>query len=391
VLRDFLTARAVPGAARAVACVMGDLDMLRPVAMAGIPAAVVAGPDDPVRFSRLARAVIDRHDAWTEQERQVEALMAFARRLPVPPVLFYARDADLLLVSRHRAALADGFRFVIADADLIDAVVDKARFRRLAERLRLPVPLSRHVRPAREPPHDLGLRFPLLVKPLTRHGELWGPVAGAAKAVRVESGEELAVLWSKLADADLEVLVQELVAGPERRIESYHAYVDAGGEVAGEFTGRKLRTLPAAFGHSTALTTTDASDVAEQGRDVVRALELRGVVKIDFKRAPSGELRLLEVNPRFSLWHHLGAVAGVNLPAIVYADLTGTRRPPRCRARPGVTWRIPMADRRAARAEGVPLRRWLRWAAGSSVFSHVAWDDPMPVIRGKVLPRLARR
>jgi hypothetical protein len=56
-----------------------------------------------------------------------------------------------------------------------------------------------------------------------------------------------------------------------------------------------------------------------------------------------------------------------------------------------VTWRIPMADRRAARAEGVPLRRWLRWAAGSSVFSHVAWDDPMPVIRGKVLPRLARR
>ena len=42
-------------------------------------------------------------------------------------------------------------------------------------------------------------------------------------------------------------------------------------------------------------------------------LGLKGLVKLDFKRADDETLHLLEVNPRFSLWHHLGAVAGVNL------------------------------------------------------------------------------
>ena len=45
------------------------------------------------------------------------------------------------------------------------------------------------------------------------------------------------------------------------------------------------------------------------------ALGLRGVAKLDFKRTAAGELVLLEVNPRFNLWHLPGAVAGVNLPA----------------------------------------------------------------------------
>jgi predicted ATP-grasp superfamily ATP-dependent carboligase len=44
----------------------------------------------------------------------------------------------------------------------------------------------------------------------------------------------------------------------------------------------------------------------------------------------------LEINPRFTLWHHAGAVAGVNIPALVYADLTGTPRPATARAKAGV-------------------------------------------------------
>src|SRR5215470_19812901 len=52
----------------------------------------------------------------------------------------------------------------------------------------------------------------------------------------------------------------------------------------------------------------------ERDEDLVDALEwLTGVAKPDFKRAPDGRLLLLEINPRFNLWHHLGAVAGVNL------------------------------------------------------------------------------
>jgi ATP-grasp in the biosynthetic pathway with Ter operon len=68
---------------------------------------------------------------------------------------------------------------------------------------------------------------------------------------------------------------------------------------------------------------TDAGDVRRTGREVVERLALTGVAKLDFKRDLQGNLRLLEINPRFNLWHHRGAIVGVNIPALVYADLTG--------------------------------------------------------------------
>jgi len=374
-----------------VACVLGDIDLVRPLGLAGIPCAVVARGYEPPWWSRFAVARLERFDAWQEQDAQVVELLRFAAGRAEPPVVFYGGDPELLLVHRHRERLAGAFRFVVPDAELVDDVLDKARFAALAERLDLPVPRARRLRPRHEPPPVLELAFPLLVKPITRHNDVWRPVAGEAKALRVDDAAGLRDLWDRLAAGDLEVLAQELVPGPETRVESYHVYVDAAGEVAGEFCGRKIRTLPAEFGHSTALTSVHAPDVAALGRELVARIGLRGLAKLDFKRTPAGDLRLLEVNPRFSLWHHLGALAGVNLPAIVFADLTGRPRPPRAEARPGVRWSMPWRDLVAARQAGVPLRAWLRWTARVEAKSGLAWDDPMPFVAGRLLKRLARR
>ena len=176
--------------------------------------------------------------------------------------------------------------------------------------------------------------------------------------------------------------------GGEERIESYHAYVDHDGRVAAEFTGGKLRTWPLRYGHSTALVITTAPDVAELGRDILRRLGLRGVAKLDFKRGADGTLWLLEINARFTLWHHPGALAGVNVPAIVYADLTGGVRPPAAQARAGVRWCKMWDDVRAARAGHLSWARWLRWALGAEAKRAIAWDDPFPLV-GAAAWRLA--
>ena len=146
----------------------------------------------------------------------------------------------------------------------------------------------------------------------------------------------------------MDLLAQEMIPGPETKIESYHCYVDEKGTVVGEYTGRKIRTYPEALGHSTALTITNADDVAKLGRELVAKLNFSGVAKFDFKRAPDGRLHLLEVNPRYNLWHYVGAVAGVNLPALVYGDLLGLPRPAPKRARAGASWCNITRDRLAA-------------------------------------------
>lgn len=366
------------------------MDLVRPLGLAGIRCGVVARPGSRIRYSRFTDAVVEWADPWSEPEVLLDRLLRFAGEQPEPPVLFYEGDWDLLLVSRFRERLGEAFRFVVPDAGLVEDLVDKDRFRELAGRLELPVPRSVRIAAQDAAPTDLGLRFPLVIKPLTRQVETWGAIGAGAKAVHAQTAADLRGVWERLADANLDVLAQELIPGPESLIESYHVYVDEDAEVVGEFTGRKIRTYPQEYGFSSALETTESRSVAELGRELVRRLDLRGVAKLDFKRDAEGRLYLLEVNPRFNLWHHPGAKAGVNLPALVYGDLSGAPRGTPTRARAGVRWCQLRRDARAAGVAGTPLVRWLPWALRCEAKSAIAWDDPKPLVQG-TLWRLARR
>ena len=369
------------------ACVMGDMDLVQPIAAAGIACSVVARPGAPSLYSRLARARL-RWDGSQAPETLLEALTRFGRSHREPPVLFYEEDEQLLFVSRHRERLAQAFRFVIATPSLVEDLVDKGRFAELAKRHDLPVPAAVQFDPAKIEPDDVGLGFPIVIKPLTRLGR-WNGALGQCKALSAANAEALRLMWPQLQALDTELLAQRLVRGGEAQIESYHCYVDARGAIAGEFTGRKIRTLPMVYGHTTALEITDAADVKRQGRIAVERLNLTGVAKLDFKRDAGGLLHLLEINPRFTLWHHAGAVAGVNIPALVYADLTGTPRPQMGRIKVGVRWCRMWKDFPAARQSGVTLAQWLPWALGCEAKSVLAWDDPMPLLGASLHAALA--
>jgi len=371
-----------------LACVMGSMDLVRPLGLSNIRSAVVARPGAPSLYSRFTQGTLCREDFSPGDEGLVDALLRFAADQPQPPVLFYEEDAQLLLISRHRRRLAQAFRFVIADPDLVETLVDKARFYALAEQLGLPVPATRILRPGASA--DVDLHFPIIVKPLVRSPS-WDAVADGHKALQFESQEALNDAWPRLGQLRGDLIAQEFIPGPESRIESYHVYVDETGAIAGEFTGRKIRTYPVSCGHSTALEITRADDLLVYGRAVVRALKLRGVAKLDFKRGPNGGLFLLEVNPRFNLWHHLGAVAGVNLPAMVYADLLGLARPKVTTARAGARWCCAWKDLPAALAARVPLWRWMLFLLGCEAKSAISWDDPMPLLRSILFRFLPRR
>lgn len=364
---------------------MGGYDLVRPLALAGVRCAVVGRPRDSARHSRHVFAMVDGGGGT---DALVERLLAAAARHPEPPALYYGQDPGLLFVSRNRVRLAEGFRFVVPEADLVEALVDKVRFHELADRLALPVPRLRILRGGSPLPDDLGLAFPLVLKPAETYTG-WRAIFGA-KAIAAATPSELERHWAQVADAGIDVLAQELVSGPEARIESYHAYVDATGAIAGEFTGRKIRTLPSQYGDSTAVEITAQDDVRAAGRGILRALDFAGVVKLDFKRDAGGRLWLLEANPRFNLWHHPGAVAGVNLPALVHADLYDVPRPP-TELRPGVRWCDPLSDPAAARASGMSATAWAAWALRCEAKAHTTIDDPGPFLRDVLWPRLRKR
>lgn len=375
------------------AVVLGNTDLIRALGLAGIRCASVTRPRRPMAFSRFVVDRVPWADNWGAPDELTANLLAYASQRGDDPLpLFFQHDGDLAFVSRNRDALAERYRFAIGDATLVEQLLDKTLFVELAEQAGLPVPASAVLRPrpGSDPP-ALPFDYPAIVKPLTRRDVIWKPLAGQSKALRLESDADMRKLWPVLADGGFDFIAQELIPGGEERIESYHGYVDERGEVAGEFTGRKVRTYPREFGHTTALEITDEGDVREAGRACMAAIGLRGPAKVDFKRAASGRLVLLEINARFNLWHLPGAAAGVNLPAIVYADLVGRPRPPVERVRAGVTWTVPWTDFRAAREQRLSLARWAAWQARCQTRHVLALDDPMPFLRGLVWAHAARK
>jgi predicted ATP-grasp superfamily ATP-dependent carboligase len=366
--------------------VLGDLNLVRAVGLAGLHPLVVSRNPHTAR-SRYAAGSAEITPAVESLEQSAEDLVALGERFSNRPVLYFSNDAHLLLVSRYRVPLLERFRFLLPDAKLIEDVVDKERFHTLATRYRLPVPGTLLVemggRDVPEPPWG----YPCIVKPTSRVGWYESGIMGSVphKALRARDRSDLSALTERLRNGGRAFLLQEYVGGGDDEIYSYHAYRDETGRTLAWFVGRKVRTYPVHTGRSTCLELADRANVAAMGEEILDRIGLTGVVKLDFKRDPiKDRLYLLEINPRFNLWHYLGALSGVNLPGVAYRHLMGVWSGSSPHYRLGIRWMSVPMDLRASmslvRAGQLNLGAWLRSYAGPTVYNRFAWSDPMPVL-----------
>jgi predicted ATP-grasp superfamily ATP-dependent carboligase len=382
-----------------LAVLHGDLNMLRCFAGTRVPTLVLSSdPDAPSFFSRHCGQRRLVADCVADPAGALADLVDLGRLHPGRPVLFYGDDAMLLLVSRHREELARRYRFLLPPAPLVEALVDKMRFAALGRELSLPVPRTVASTERRTASQIAAvLPPPWILKPFCHLGWRTSPAVlglgvGPVKALHAGTEGELANMLERIESFSSDFVVQELIPGGEEHIYSFHAYLDARRRALGHFLGRKIRTYPHRAGVSTYVELVDEPELARIGFEVLERLDLSGVVKLDFKRDPrSGRFYLLEVNPRYSLWNHLGAASGVNLPLLAYRDLAGLPVHPARPARIGLRWlALPDDTRtffRSLRPAGeLTLPAWLLSLRGPKVYDVFAWDDVSPFVMN-----LARR
>lgn len=351
-----------------------------------------ADPEEPTLHSRHCRESRLVPDPSGDPQGALRALEALGATLPDRPVLLYGTDAELLLLSRNRERLLRHFRFNMPAADLVEQLVNKTAFARLAARLELPTPcsvVSAEIGDARELEERVPL--PCVMKPNVHIGwfrsemirENGGP---AEKVLRVDDRADLAGALDRMRRFSSDFVVQEYIPGGEDMVYSFHAYLGERSRPLAHYVGRKIRTYPRTAGRSTYLRLVEEPEVTRLGLEVLERLDFTGVVKIDFKLDPrTGRFRLLELNPRFNLWHYLGARSGINIPRVAYDDLMGRPVTRQSGYSTDLKW-LAFADDfraflRSYHPEGqLSWRQWLLSLRGRKVYDVFAWDDPRPFL-----------
>jgi D-aspartate ligase len=358
---------------------LGAVAVARSLGRRGIPVCFLSHDHPIAGFSHYVRRTV----AWPGPEAPdaLAFLLETVRRQRMEGwVLFVCGDSELRFASQNYTKLAGVLRLTCPPWDIARWAYDKHLTYQRAAEIGVGVPWSYHPRNG-DDVAQLDCRFPVILKPTVREQQ---NAFTLAKAWRVDDRAALIARYREAAAlvGESNIILQELIPGGGQQQFSFAAVCKSGVALA-SLVARRTRQYPIDFGYtSTFVESIDAPDVASTGRRLIEAMQLTGLVEVEFKRDPrDGGLKLLDVNARPWTWIGLGALAGVDFPWLAWLLACEQDVEP-VSGRPGAVWMHTPRDLVAAAHEILAKRlsplsymRSFRWPV---TFAAFATDDPLP-------------
>lgn len=267
-------------------------------------------------------------DPRVDLDRWVDSLLAFAEPFEEPVAALPMSDVHIVAFDDAAPRLDDAYRLHGFGSGLRTSLTSKRRTFELAERHDVPRPVSRWIESRDELAafaEELG--GPVLIKPdLTYHwrsGEA-AEIVGPRKVMVGEDVDRLLESYDEISHLHPGALAQEVIPGPDERLVYWCGFVGPEGRVGGRLVGRKRRIVPIHYGSATFVELVDDPSVENQCEAFLTAVGYRGLCGIELKRDPrDGVAKLIEVNPRYSLWDDIGVPVGVDLAHEAVRSLLG--------------------------------------------------------------------
>lgn len=353
------------------------LAVTRSLGRAGIPVTGISW--SPHEFGLKSRYLQRRHLLARDDASVLEAIRSEGERV----VLFPERDENVEWALDNWAEAQ-----ALADMPLPDDPEAVLRLRRkdllpaVAAEAEVPSP-GTVLADGAESIREANLRPPVVVKAV--EGQEFA-LAFGHKAVVAEDLDEAMRVAQEAHDRGFQTIIQEIVPDSHERIYSLLAYVAKDGRPLVTVVGRKVRQGPLRFGTSAVFEVDYEPKVLDQGLRLLRTAGYTGIAHVEFALDPrDGEYRVLEVNTRLPVWAALAANRHLDLPRIVYDDLSGLEVEPVPTFKGDLTWVYLAKDvyvslQMARRRELGPrqfLSGYLRRPKARAVF---AKDDPWPAV-----------
>ena len=322
-------------------------------------------------------------DPLTHDESLLHFLLTERELFQEDPILVSGSDEFLQFMSKYRIRLAKHYRFLLPDSLFVDSFIDKRLFIKLMEEHDIPGPRTLIVNnPLRYRTILRDIQFPCVVKPV------FGYEFRRHLNRKVTVIEDLHQLRKNLFHYSSygELLIQELVPGPDEAIYQVGALYDGEMQLKAAFMGRKLQQYPTQYGSGTLVESIVDEEVLMKGLSILEMFHVTGIAAVELKRdSTDGKLKLLGINARPWLWHSLATRCRINLPYLYYLTLIDKPFAPAFDQQEGIQWLhlIPhfLSAREKRKSKNMTWFAWFRTLFGPKEFALFKWNDPMPAIR----------
>lgn len=359
---------------------LNGLGVARSLARAGVP--VWLADDDAGRVELKTRTAKPLKLAALHGDALVDDLVRLGttRFAGQRPVLLLTQEETVRTISAQRMRLADLYRFTLPPAAIVEALQHKSGFQQLAEKYGAPIPPLVRVQSEADLAALSTLQYPVVVKPGTRN-DAYGH--RFRKAYRIEDAAAAVKLVREILPVMPDVVVQEWTEGPDSNIYFCLQYLDARGEVAASFTGRKVRSWPPQVGGTASCMPAPAADAELRTLTTkfFRDAGVTGMAGMEYKRdVRTGQFRMVEPTiGRTDYQAEVASLNGVNLPYAAYCCETGLSFPTPHAAARMVAWRVRSEDLQSAAAQHQDANTGFADVDGI-IDALWRWRDPWPAI-----------
>ncbi len=302
-------------------CAMGGLAAIRALGQQGLHVIAISFNANDIGFKSkyVGESVVCPHPNNLDDFRDfmVEKASEWSGTLIVETSDLYAKSLSML-----KSVLSQHYRFVTPDWEVLSLFIEKENTYKLAEACNVRIPKTFY-------PESLEhlvamedeIRLPCIIKPVESHEFV---ARFDTKLFEVDTFGELVEKYELCINANLPVILQEIIPGDDTTYERVHIYRNSKGEPGAEVYHKTVRLNPPKYGVMRVGATVPPLEEAREfaHRLLDNAGFRHGVACFQFKRhAVTGELTLIEVNGRIPRSLQIDTSAGVNLPWIIYQDL----------------------------------------------------------------------
>ena len=270
-------------------------------------------------FSRFISEFMKVPSSINENDKLFELLMETQKNWD-GALLISTTDQSVAFVSQNKDKLSSRYNIPVPKWDIVKRILNKDKLYLQAQKIGVPTPRFFFPDSVRFLIRNKEyLHYPCILKPF----QSWRFVKFFKKKVLiVHDFHELIDKYMETQRHNLDVMVSEIIPGPDSCFYHYRCYLDGGGSVLAELCTQKLQQRPPVFGVARVSKTIPMNETLRQlALGLLKSYPYSGVSSTEFKfDSRDNQFKLIEINIRPVLPERLFVAAGINFPYIAYLD-----------------------------------------------------------------------